>query len=156
MRTLSAIHEGIPEGFVARPVSGGFMRPIGPIWVRPGQGGTTSGGTPSGSTYGLLVEERHCNGMAMCHGGMLATLVDVVLGIGGLEQAGTPGFFVTIGLTTDFLAPVPLGSWIEAEVELLRRTRTMMFTQAVFRVGDAPVMRASGVFQLPRPAPGSP
>lgn len=133
----------IPEGFVARPVGGGFMQPIGPIWVRPGA---------AGSTYGLLVEERHCNGMAMCHGGMLATLVDVVLGIGGLERTGTPGFFITIGLTTDFLAPVPLGSWIEATVDLLKRTRTMMFVQSVFTVDGAAVMRASGVFQLPRPA----
>lgn len=147
----------IPEGFVARPVSGGFMRPIGPIWVRPGASASDPGSDPGSlgrSAYGLLVEERHCNGMAMCHGSMLATLVDVVLGIGGLEQAGRPGFFITIGLTTDFLAPVPLGAWIEAEVELLRQTRTMMVTQAVFRVGGAPVMRASGVFQLPRPAPG--
>jgi len=134
---------GIPEGFVARPLGGGFMRPIGPIWVRPGA---------AGSTYGLRVEEAHCNGMAMCHGGMLATLVDVVLGIGGLERTGTPGFFITISLSTDFLAPVPLGSWIEATVDLLKQTPRMMFVQGLFTVADAPVMRASGVFQLPRPA----
>lgn len=138
---------GIPEGFVARPVGGGFMAPVGPIWVRPG--GPAS---PGGSTYGLLVEARHCNAMDMCHGGMLATLVDVVLGIGGLEKAGTPGFFVTISLATDFLAPVPLGAWIEATVDLLRQTRTMMFVQGVFTVEGAAVLRASGVFRLPRRA----
>ena len=78
-------------------------------------------------------------------------LTDVVLGIGGLEQAGVKGFFITMSLTQDFLAPVPLGSWLEAEVELLRRTRTTMFVQGVFKVRGEPVLRSSGVFRLPRP-----
>ena len=61
------------------------------------------------------------------------------------------GFFVTISLAQDFLAPVPLGSWIEAEVDLLRRTGTTMFVQGVFRVRGEAVLRSSGVFRLPRP-----
>ena len=75
----------------------------------------------------------------------------VVLGIGGLEQAGVTGFFITVSLTQDFLAPVPLGAWLEAEVKLLRRTRNTMFVQGVFRKGGEPALRASGVFRLPRP-----
>jgi len=73
-----------------------------------------------------------------------------VLGIGGLEQAGVKGFFITVSLTQDFLAPVPLGSWLEAEVELLRRTSSTMFVQGVFRVRGKAALRASGVFRLPR------
>ena len=115
----------------------------GPIYVRRDDAGRAA--------FGLLVEPRHCNAKDMCHGGMLAALTDVVLGIGGLEQAGVKGFFVTISLTQDFLAPVPLGSWIEAEVELLRRTNTTMFVQGVFSVRGAAVLRSSGVFRMPRP-----
>jgi acyl-coenzyme A thioesterase PaaI-like protein len=133
----------IPPGFVPRPVGGGFMEAAGPLYVRRDATGR--------GTFGLLVEPRHCNAKDMCHGGMLAALTDVVLGIGGLEQAGVKGFFITIGLTQDFLAPVPLGSWLEAEVELLRRTRTTMFVQGVFRVRGEAALRASGVFRLPRP-----
>ena len=119
------------------------MQAAGPLYVRRGAGGR--------GTFGLLVEPRHCNAKDMCHGGMLAALTDVVLGIGGLEQAGVKGFFITISLSQDFLAPVPLGSWLEAEVQLLRRTATTMFVQGVFTVGGEPVLRASGVFRLPRP-----
>jgi acyl-coenzyme A thioesterase PaaI-like protein len=133
----------IPPGFAPRPVGGGFMESAGPLYVRRDEAGR--------GTFGLLIEPRHCNAKDMCHGGMLAALTDVVLGIGGLEQAGVKGFFVTISLTQDFLAPVPLGSWLEAEVELLRRTSSTMFVQGVFRVHGRPALRASGVFRLPRP-----
>ncbi len=132
----------VPEGFLPRPVSGGFLKAIGPIYVKREDGR---------SIFGLLVEEQHCNGKDMCHGGMLATLADVVLGIGGMEQAGVSGFFITVSLTNDFLAPAPLGAWIEARVELLRATRTTMFVQGIFTVEGEPVLRSSGVFRLPRP-----
>ncbi len=133
----------VPQGFEPRPVGGGFMEFAGPLHVRRDATGR--------GTFGLLVEPRHCNAKGMCHGGMLAALTDVVLGIGGLEQAGVKGFFITISLTQDILAPVPLGSWIEAEVELLRRTSATMFVQGVFRVRGEAVLRASGVFRMPRP-----
>jgi acyl-coenzyme A thioesterase PaaI-like protein len=133
----------IPPGFVPRPVGGGFMEAAGPLYVRRDAGGR--------GVFGLLVEPRHCNAKDMCHGGMLAALTDVVLGIGGLEQAGVKGFFITISLAQDFLAPVPLGSWLEAEVDLLRRASTTMFVQGVFRVRGEAALRASGVFRLPRP-----
>ncbi len=136
--------DAVPPGFAPRPVGGGFMEFAGPLYVRRDAGGGRG-------TSGLLVERRHCNAKDLCHGGMLAALADVVLGIGGLEQAGVAGFFVTISLAQDFLAPVPLGSWIEAEVDLLRRTGTTMFVQGVFRVRGEPVLRSSGVFRLPRP-----
>lgn len=135
--------DGVPPGFAPRPVGGGFMESAGPLYVRRDAAGR--------GTFGLPVEPRHCNAKGMCHGGMLAALADVVLGIGGLEQAGAKGFFITMSLSQDFLAPVPLGSWIEAEVDLLRRTRTTMFVQGTFRVRGEPVMRASGVFRMPRP-----
>jgi acyl-coenzyme A thioesterase PaaI-like protein len=133
----------VPPGFAPRPVGGGFMESAGPLYVRRDACGR--------GTFGLLVEARHCNAKDMCHGGMLAALTDVVLGIGGLEQAGVKGFFVTVSLSQDFLAPVPLGSWIEAEVDLLRRTSTTMFVQGVFRVRGEAALRASGVFRMPRP-----
>jgi acyl-coenzyme A thioesterase PaaI-like protein len=135
--------DAVPPGFAPRPVGGGFMAAMGPLQVRRDASGRAA--------FGLLIEPRHCNAKDMCHGGMLAALTDLVLGIGGLEQAGVAGFFITMSLTQDFLAPVPLGAWLEAEVELLRRTRTTMFVQGVFRVRGEPALRASGVFRLPRP-----
>lgn len=133
--------ETVPDGFVPRVVGGGFMAPFGPLFVRRGEGG---------STFGLRIEPRHCNGMDMAHGGMLTTLADLVLGIGGFEAAGVEGFFITVSLQADFLAPVPLGAWVEARAELLRRTRTLLFVQGTFTAQGRAVLRASGIFALPK------
>lgn len=133
----------IPEGFEPRPAGLPFMEAVGPIYRRRGQGPLT---------FGIRVERRHCNSNMVAHGGMLASLADVVLGVGGLELAETPGFFITITLTTDFVGPAPLGAWVACEPELVRRTRTMMFVQGLFRADGKPALRASGVFGLPREA----
>ena len=133
---------GIPEGFVARRAGGPFLEPIGPIWQRPGEGG---------SVFGIRLERRHCNNQAVAHGGMLATFADIVLGIGGGEQGGTSGHFVTVSLATDYLAPAPLGAWLECRPALLRRTSRLIFVEGRFEADCVPVLRASFFFSLPRP-----
>ncbi|HWT11019.1 MAG TPA: PaaI family thioesterase [Roseomonas sp.] len=97
------------------------------------------------------MERRHCNNQSVAHGGMLATIADIVLGIGGTEQAGAPGHFITVSLVTDFLAPAPLGAWLECRPMLLRRTARLMFVEGRFMADGTAVLRASGVFNLPRP-----
>ncbi len=133
---------GIPEGFLPRRAGGPFLEPIGPIYLHPGEGG---------SRFGIRLERRHCNNQSVAHGGMLATFADLVLGIGGVEQAGTPGGFVTVSLVTDYLAGAPLGAWLECRPVLLRRTARLMFVEGRFEADGAAVLRASGVFSLPRP-----
>ena len=131
----------IPDGFEPRHAGLPFMEAVGPIYIRRGQGPLV---------FGIRIERRHCNSNMVAHGGMLASLADVVLGIGGLDLAAAPGFFITITLTTDFVGPAPLGAWVECEPELVRRTRTMMFVQGVFRADGKPALRANGVYSLPR------
>lgn len=131
----------IPPGFEPRQAGLPFMEAVGPIYLRH---------EPGAPSFGIRIEHRHCNAKMAAHGGMLASFADVVLGIGGLELAGVPGFFVTITLTTDFVGPAPLGCWLECTPELVRRTRSMMFVQGLFRADGKPALRASGVFALPR------
>ncbi len=140
-RIEEAAVAGIPDGFEPRHAGLPFMEAVGPIYIRRGQGPLV---------FGIRIERRHCNSMMVAHGGMLASLADVVLGIGGLELAAAPGFFITISLNTDFVGPAPLGAWVECQPELVRRTRTMMFVQGVFRAEGKPALRANGVFSLPK------
>lgn len=133
---------GIPPGFLPRRAGGPFVEPIGPLYRRGDEGG---------ATFGLRIERRHCNSQDVAHGGLLATFADIALGIGGAEQAGTPGFFITVSLVTDYLAPAPLGAWLECRPALLRRTSRLMFVEGRFLADGVPVLRASGVFNLPRP-----
>jgi acyl-coenzyme A thioesterase PaaI-like protein len=123
-------------------MSGGFLSGAGPLYTRRDPAG-------GATTFGLRVLPQHCNAKDICHGGMLATLADIVLGLGGFEQARVRGFFITISLSTDFLAPAPLGAWVECQPQMVRATRSMVFVQGLFTVDGAPVLRASGVFRVP-------
>ena len=144
-RAADGVLEGerdIPEGFMPRRAGGPFLEPIGPIYLRAADGG---------SSFGIRLERRHCNNQSVAHGGMLATFADLVLGIGGTEQAGAPGHFITVSLVTDYLAPAPLGAWLECRPTLLRRTSRLMFMEGRFEADGTIVLRASGVFSVPRP-----
>ncbi len=67
----------------------------------------------------------------------------------GDDRPHTP----TVNLDLAFLAPAPLGSWVEARVTLLRRTTTLLFTQAVMTADGEPVARSSAIYRN-RPVTG--
>ena len=54
---------------------------------------------------------------------------------------------------TDYLAQAPIGAWLECRPVLLRRTSRLMFVEGRFEADGTAVLRASGVFSLPRPRP---
>ena len=132
----------VPEGFVARPAGGPFLEPIGPIFRRPEE---------AGARFGIRIERRHCNNQSVAHGGMLATFADIVLGIGGAGQGGPPRHFLALSLGAGYPAPTPLRARLGRHPPLLRRTSRMMFVEGRFLADGVAVLRASGVFTLPRP-----
>jgi uncharacterized protein (TIGR00369 family) len=98
---------------------------------------------------GLRVESRHCNSAGVCHGGMIATLCDVLLTVGGNIQSGQSRFLPTISMTCDFLAPAPQHAWIEGRLEILRSTRSLLFASGLLEIADdGPVARTSGVLRI--------
>ncbi|NLR72990.1 PaaI family thioesterase [Novosphingobium sp. ERN07] len=97
--------------------------------------------------FGFRASQKHCNMRPMCHGGMLATFADIALAR-GLRMAGdVPAPIPTITLSLDFLAPAPLGAWVEARVTLSRLARSTGFISAMIDADGDPVLRASGVFR---------
>jgi uncharacterized protein (TIGR00369 family) len=98
---------------------------------------------------GLRVEDRHCNAIGACHGGMIATLCDVLLTVGSNIQSGQSRFLPTISMTCDFLAPADEGAWIEGRLDVLRTTRNLLFAAGVLEVASSgPVARTSGVLKI--------
>jgi uncharacterized protein (TIGR00369 family) len=130
-----------PEGFAKltlRP--SGFLQAIGPFWGRRG---------PEGLSIGLRIEPRHCNSAGLAHGGMLLSLVDVVLTVGSNHDAGTRRFLPTVNVTCDFIRGVPLGSWVQGRAEVLRVAGSHVFSQMVLTDPAGTVfVRASGVLIL--------
>ena len=137
----------LPEGFEPLPVGGQYMVVNGPLYVRR-----------SGSfALGLRVQPRHANPMGQLHGGMMASFCDMLLPL-SVHAAHEPlrnRFFPTISLQVDYLAPAPVGCWIEGSGMLLRSTRTLMFAQGLVTADGQPCARASGVFKLGAELPES-
>lgn len=95
--------------------------------------------------FGLRVEERHLNVAGKAHGGLLATLVDFSLGR-AVAEADAAG--VTASLTTDYLAAVEPGDWIEAHTEVEKAGATLAFADCSLRVEGREVVRARAVFAV--------
>ncbi|MGE0717693.1 MAG: PaaI family thioesterase [Alphaproteobacteria bacterium] len=135
-----------PRGWQRLAAREGFLATVGQLWWRRGA---------DGLEMGFRVGPVHCNPVGACHGGMLMTCADVIMGFGLGDALGGGGFVPTIGLTGDFLAPAPAGAFVSGRADILRRGRRIGFAQCLLAADGTAVLRASGTFQLDRrPDPG--
>ena len=130
-----------PPGFVAIPFDIGFIGANGPLHVRIVDGEKLK--------LGFRVEMRHCNPMRIAHGGMMATFIDMLMPLAIAHESKMAGRFLpTVHLAQEFLAPAPLGSWVEGTADLLRTTRNLVFAQCLVTADGENCGRASGIFKL--------
>ena len=108
-----------PPGFLPGPGWGRpiFNQMIGPFWIRPEADG--------GLSYGVRVELHHCNPMEVVHGGMMMAFADIVLTGGCNYVAKTQRFLLTVNMASDFMAPAPLGCWLETRPQVLKVTASL-------------------------------
>lgn len=145
--TTAPTPPAIPPGFAPFPAGGPYMDINGPLCLRR-QG--------SDVRFGLRVQQRHVNPMGNLHGGMMASFCDMLLPLSVHYQSAAleNRFLPTISLQIDYLAPAPLGCWLEGTAQLLRATRSMVFAQGLVTADGVPCARASGVFKIgPQHAP---
>lgn len=132
-----------PDGFRPVQIHGDFIVNNGPLYAR------LSGDKIQ---LGFRVEQRHTNPLGICHGGMLATFVDMLVPCTAMYEPGRERRFLpTISLQIDYLGPSPLGAWVQGEAQILRTTRNMVFGQGLVSADGAPAMRFSGIFKLGQP-----
>lgn len=130
-----------PSGFVPLADCAEAERLAGPYYVR------LERDTPA---IGFRVKRRHLNRAGMCHGGVLATLADMnITPISRNQELAEVN--PTISMTLDYFAPVMLGQWVEAQPNILRRTRNILFSQCVLTADGVPSVRASVVYRIGRP-----
>lgn len=136
-----------PPGFA--PLHGdGFSRHVGPLFWRMDE---------QGFRLGFRVAAEHCNVMGPCHGGMVATLMDMQLGFGSRANDArvTDHFLPTISLQLDYMAAPAQGAWVMGRTEVLKVTRNLVFAQAMLTADDELTARGSGVFKIGKDARGS-
>jgi acyl-coenzyme A thioesterase PaaI-like protein len=80
---------------------------------------------------------------------MLMTCADMQLPFGiRLQALSDPGFLPTVSLSAEFMAPAPLGSWVQGRTDVLKTTRNLAFAQCLLTADGEPVLRASGIFKV--------
>ncbi len=98
----------------------------------------------------MFPEHRHTNLQDNVHGGVTLAFIDVALFAGsrmfGLIEAGTA---VTLDLSVQFIGATPPGMPLDAEVELLRETRRLLFLRGLVTQGDAKIAAFSGTIRKP-------
>ena len=100
---------------------------------------------------GFRVESRHCNPMGNCHGGMLATMLDIGLGFIGLQSSGEKIGIPTISMSIDFLQVAANGEWIETRARLVHATRRILFMEGTLVTSSGPVARGNAIYRRSSP-----
>lgn len=133
-----------PAGFRPLRVGGPFMQTCGPLLGR-----LSEDQGERRVLIGFRVAERHTNPVGVCHGGMLATLGDMLAAICVPYQTSLPRHFLpTISLQMDFLASAPLGAWVQAQCDILRITRNLVFTQGLITADGVAALRVSAIYKV--------
>ncbi|WP_162986920.1 PaaI family thioesterase [Sphingomonas paeninsulae] len=136
----------VPSGFRPLALTDGFIGHNGPVYI------DRTGAEP---VFGFSIRDTHCNPMAICHGGWVATMMDMVLPL--TARFSVPDladhFLLTVNMAVDYLGSARLGAWVEGRGQVLKRTGRMVFTQGLLTVDGEPIARASGIFRIGPTAP---
>lgn len=103
----------------------------------------------------LRVQAQDINGAGGCHGAVVLAFCDTMMTLGSNIQAGLLSHLTTVNLTCDFISPAPLGAWLEGRLEVLRTTKTLVFSQGTLSADGKLVARMNAVLKLykePNPA----
>jgi acyl-coenzyme A thioesterase PaaI-like protein len=95
----------------------------------------------------MFPEERHANLGGMVHGGAILTFIDMALFAGGRLAGANVIRAVTLDLNTRFLSRGRIGVPLDAEVELLRETKRLVFLAGKLVQEDELVASFSGALR---------
>lgn len=126
----------MPSGFKPLVLDDPVFNGLAPIYFRLEKGWRL--------VMGFHIEAQHCNGRGNCHGGVWATLADVLMGLSVGSVTGLSGPTISLGL--HYLAPAAKGDWVEGRAEIQGFTDETGFAECTFQVGGEPVVHASGIF----------
>lgn len=145
--TLSVLPHPTPGEWLPLQFDDPFCKHVGPMRMLY----TGDGAEPI--RFGLEVEDRHCNRLGFCHGGLLSTFLDISLGFCAIAVCGHDWGGPTINLSIDFLQGAPRGDWIETRVTLQHTTRSLIFVTGSVVGRQGKIALATALFKQPRPKP---
>ena len=69
--------------------------------------------------------------------------------MGGGTLVGLRKFLPTVSMTFDFVAPAKVGDWVEGRCQVVRQTRSLLFTDIALTVDGQRFLRASQIAKIP-------
>jgi uncharacterized protein (TIGR00369 family) len=109
-----------------------------------------------GASFEVTVEEFHLRSMGIAHGGLVATLLDSVLGCACWTLAPANHHVVTVQLNINFVRPAWLGEKVTATSEVRHAGQMTAVSRGEARTAaGALVAMATGTFMY-LPAPSGP
>lgn len=132
--------EVVPDDFELLPVGLGYTDSLQPVYRRVNE---------QRASFGLVVQEHHCNTMGICHGGVLTTLADITAATGANLARGLTGGSPTVHLSIDYISAARLGDWVRADAEQVSVKRRFGFCSGTIYNAAGPVARFSGTFYFP-------
>jgi len=99
--------------------------------------------------YEFIVEvkEMHLNTGKIAHGGFLSTIADTGMGTAAHRVAGDRRC-VTINLDVKFISAGQLGDKLKGKVEILKKTKTLVFINCGISNDKEIVVSASGTWKI--------
>jgi acyl-coenzyme A thioesterase PaaI-like protein len=120
-----------PPGFELLPSLSPFMIHAGEFFIRRELDATC--------TVGAWVRPEHSNGEGFAHGGFLLAFADVAITVVTTT--------ITISLSADFIRPPRTGSWLQARINVRKRSRSVVFADAIISHDDVDMVRVSAVLR---------
>jgi uncharacterized protein (TIGR00369 family) len=139
---MAPAHPQPPAGFTRSERSSAFLELIGPLYET---------GTGPHYKIGLFIDARHANTHNSGHGGVSATLLDVFMGRLALLQQNPPRPGVTAQMNIDYLAAIPIGSWLEASGHVDKLGKQLCHVTGFLHADGKLVARGTAIFQALAP-----
>ena len=97
--------------------------------------------------FSIKVEEKFLNTGKIAHGGFIATIADTGMGNAAHIAAGNKRS-VTVNLDIKYISASKLGDNLVGKVEVLKRTKTLVFINCKILNSNGIVATASGTWKI--------
>jgi acyl-coenzyme A thioesterase 13 len=141
---IDTIGDEIEAGYVIMPSTDGptFSDYIGPYYVRENAMELRDGQLH----MAFRVQATHLNILSICHGGVIASFLDDLMGFAAYMQVA-PSDVVTSDLATRYVSTASLHDWVTGSAQILNTSRSVIIIEGRLHVGDKLIAFASGAWR---------
>tara|TARA_B100002019_G_C20937644_1_gene435237 strand:+ start:214 stop:615 length:402 start_codon:yes stop_codon:yes gene_type:complete len=97
--------------------------------------------------FKAIIKEFHLNKRQITHGGFICSLIDAGAGT-AVYRASNNQSCVTVSLDVKFIAPSKLGDEIVGKVNILKKTKSMLFINCNLYINKNIIASATGVWKV--------